>query len=176
MTTGVVVWLTGLPASGKSTLARLVQAALAPRAAVVLDSDELRDVIGAHGYATAERDAFYQSLGALAALLARQGLVVLVAATAPRVAHRARARALAPAWLEVHVTTPLATCEARDGKGLYARARGDEAISLPGVGAPYEPPVAPDVVAEDGRDPRAIALIVRRVGEIGTPDAEASSR
>lgn len=164
MTGGIVVWFTGLPASGKSTLARLVREAIAPRAAVVLDSDELREVLGATGYAREDRDAFYRALGALAALIARQELVVLVAATAPLRRHRQGARALAPAWLEVHVRTPLAVCEQRDGKGLYARARAGDAPHLPGVGAVYEAPEAPEVVADDGRDATAVASIVRRLG------------
>ena len=126
---GGVVWMTGLPASGKSTLAALVRERRSN--AILLDGDEVRDAIGATGYGPAARDAFYRSLGELAALLARQGFVAVVAATAPRRAHRAVARKLAPAWLEVHVKTPLATCEARDPKGLYARARRREVADLP---------------------------------------------
>jgi adenylylsulfate kinase len=162
--TGVVVWFTGLPASGKTTLARAVRVALpADRSCVLLDSDELRAALGADRYAAGDRDAFYASLGRLAALLAAQGHVVLVAATAPRRAHRATVDA-AIRRLEVHVDTPLATCEARDPKGLYARARAGAAPDLPGVGAPYEPPRAPDVVAAGGADPAAVRAIVDLIG------------
>ncbi|MCX5745160.1 MAG: adenylyl-sulfate kinase, partial [Proteobacteria bacterium] len=127
--TGVVVWFTGLPSSGKSTLAQLVRDALAPRTSVVLDSDELREILGATSgsYGASARDAFYRTLAGLAAMIARQGLIALVAATAPRRDHRATARTLAPAFVEVHVRTPLATCEGRDVKDLYARARAGDA-------------------------------------------------
>lgn len=158
---GAIVWFTGLPASGKSTLARRVRDRLAAPS-VVLDSDELRDVLGATGYAPEARDAFYAALARLAGVLAAQGLVVLVAATAPRRAHRDGARAQTARFLEVYVRTPRATCEARDPKGLYARARAGDAPELPGVGAPYEPPVAPDVVADGGLDDAAVAAVAAR--------------
>ncbi|HVK88157.1 MAG TPA: adenylyl-sulfate kinase, partial [Kofleriaceae bacterium] len=99
MTDGAVVWFTGLPASGKTTLATRVRAAIVDPC-VLLDSDEVRDALGATGYSGTERDAFYHALGGLAALLARQGLLVLVAATAPRRAHRDHARARAPRFVE----------------------------------------------------------------------------
>ncbi|MBX3160423.1 MAG: adenylyl-sulfate kinase [Deltaproteobacteria bacterium] len=158
---GTVVWFTGLPASGKTTLARRVRELLPE--ATLLDGDELREVLGAGGYERGERDAFYAIAGRLAALLARQGRDVLVAATAPRRRHREAARALAPRFLEVHVATPREACEARDPKGLYARARAGEAPRLPGAGEPYEPPVAPDVVATGGDDAAAVAAIVSAV-------------
>jgi adenylylsulfate kinase len=163
-----------LPASGKTTLARQVQAQLAraARPAVLLDSDELREVLGERSYAPEERDRFYRALAALAVLLARQGAVVLVAATAPHRADRDRARAaLAEAgaeagpFVEVWVKTPLAVCEARDPKGLYARARRGEMSELPGVGVAYEEPRAPEVIAEDGADETALAAIARRLDD-----------
>lgn len=161
---GVVVWFTGLPASGKSTLAERVRQRLEPRTScVVLESDEVRVALGADGYDPSDRDGFYRVLARLAVLLARQGHVVLVPATAPRRAHRELARAEAPAFLEVHVETPLAECEQRDVKGLYARARAGDAPMLPGVGVPYEPPEAPDVTARGGFDDRAVDAIVHAV-------------
>lgn len=156
--TGAVVWFTGLPASGKTTLAERVRERVG---GILLDSDALRDVLGAAGYAPADRDAFYRRLGALAALLAGQGHLVLVAATAPRRAHRDAARALAPRFIEVHVTTDLAECQRRDPKQLYARARAGAAPDLPGVGAPYEPPLAAEVTAAGGFDDDALRAIER---------------
>jgi adenylylsulfate kinase len=161
---GLVVWLTGLPQSGKSTLARRVRDRIAPRrSCVLLDSDDVRAAIGADHYAAGDRDAFYRMLAGLAALLARDGHVVLVAATAPSRAHRDAARAAAPDFAEVWVRTPLPECEARDTKGLYARARRGDAPDLPGLGAAYEPPAAPDVVADGGFDEAAAAAIERRI-------------
>jgi adenylylsulfate kinase len=165
---GIVVWLTGLPQSGKSTLARRVRDRIAPRCScVLLDSDDVRAAIGATHYGLGERDAFYRMLAGLAGLLAREGHVVLVAATAPRRDYRAAARAAAPDYAEVWVTTPLAVCEARDTKGLYARARRGDAPDLPGLGAEYEWPLAPDVVADGGLDEAAAEAIERRIARSG---------
>jgi adenylylsulfate kinase len=152
---GTVVWLTGLPGAGKSSLAARIAGRVRALglACTVLDGDEIRAAIAQPaGQGPAERDAFYGSLARLAALLARQGLVVVVAATANRAAHRERARALAPRFVEVHVATPLDECERRDSRGLYAAARAGAAPDVPGLGAPYEPPLAPDVIASGGDD------------------------
>jgi adenylylsulfate kinase len=162
---GVVVWITGLPGSGKSTLAACVRARLAAagQKCIVLDGDEVRAALDDNRYEPDARDAFYRTLARLAALLARQGHAVLVPATAPRRAQRAAARVLAPAFVEVHVATPLAVCAGRDPKGLYARARRGDLPDMPGVGAPYEPPLAADVVASDGDDEAAIGAILARL-------------
>jgi adenylylsulfate kinase len=164
---GAIVWFTGLPASGKTTLARRVREHLAQtgRASLLLDSDQLRDLLGAHSYAPQDRDRFYRSLAALAQLVADQGIVALVAATAPRREDRDRARSPAGdgRFVEVWVSTPLPTCEARDPKGLYAQARRGETSELPGVGVAYEPPLAPDVIAEGGFDDAAVAAITGRL-------------
>ncbi|MCE9579604.1 MAG: adenylyl-sulfate kinase, partial [Deltaproteobacteria bacterium] len=121
--TGTVIWLTGLPGSGKSTLARhLAQRLLEQgREPLILDGDEVRAaLVPAPGYDDAGRDAFYRTLGQLANLAARQGLLAIVAATAHRRRWRDEIRAKAPGFLEVHVATPLAECRARDPKHLYA--------------------------------------------------------
>lgn len=154
---GVVAWFTGLPSSGKSTLARAVAAALP--GAVLLDGDEVRAALKpAPGYDEAGRAAFYESLARLAALVAAQGHVVLVPATAHRRAFRALARQLAPRFVEVFVDTPLDECRRRDAKGLYAR----EEPNAPGVGVAFEAPVAPDVVVRPGEAdavPRVVAAL-----------------
>lgn len=164
--TGAVVWVTGLPSAGKSTLARRIQARLAARGlgAALLDGDEVRRcLVPGPGHLPAERDAFYETLARLAALLARQGLVALVAATAHRQAHRDRGRELAPRFLEVFVRTPVEECERRDAKGLYALFREGKAPLLPGPGVPYEAPAAPEVVAEGGEDERAVDEVEARI-------------
>jgi adenylylsulfate kinase len=168
--TGAIVWFTGLPASGKSTLARRVQARLIARgkAVVLLDGDEVRDLLGAHTYAPEARGQFYRTLAELAALIAKQGVIVLVAATAPNRRHRGHARALVEpgSFVEVWVSTPREVSEARDPKGLYAQARRDPANELPGVGAAYETPVIPDVTADGGLDDAAAAAIERQLDQI----------
>jgi adenylylsulfate kinase len=156
---GAVAWITGLPASGKSTFGRALaaRARAAGLAVALLDGDAVRAALGRPaGRGAAERDAFYAALARLAALLARQGLTVLVAATAPRRAHRALARRLAPAFAEIHVATPAEACARRDPKGLWAAARAGEAPGLPGAGAPFEPPRRPAVTARGGRDRAAL--------------------
>ena len=139
--TGVVVWFTGLPSSGKSTLAASVAGELRRRAipAVSLDSDDLRAMLPSLGYDDASRNLFYALLARLAAHIARQGHVVLVPATANRQAYRDVARALAPAFLEIFLDTPLEEVRRRDTKGLYAA----HVAAAPGAGTAYEPPIAP---------------------------------
>jgi len=162
---GTVVWFTGLPASGKSTLAERVRERVG---GILLDSDAMREVLEADNYT--DRDSFYHRLAALAALLARQGHIVLVAATAPRRKHRDDARVLAPRFVEVYVTTPLVECERRDPKHLYASARAGHAPLFPGIGVPYEPPPAPELTATGGKDDAAVVAIERRVVPEGCPD------
>lgn len=153
---GAVVWLTGLPSSGKSTLAASLLDRLRGKAAL-LDGDELRDaLVPRPGYAPADRDAFYQTLAHLAALLAKQGLAVLVAATAHRRKWRTEARALAPRFIEVFVAVPAVECKRRDAKRLYARG----VTEMPGADLPYEPPLSPEVVAFGGLDSTAAEAVL----------------
>ncbi len=141
---GLVVWFTGLPSSGKTTLARetlcLLRAAGEP--CCLLDGDEVRECLHpAPGYGAESRTDFYKTLAALAALLSRQSLVVVVAATTHRRADRQTAREMADRrFVEVFVDTPLHICEERDAKRLYAKARAGEIENFPGVQEPYEPP------------------------------------
>jgi adenylylsulfate kinase len=150
------VWLTGLPASGKSTIARALQAMLSARGvrAVVLESDDVRRLFTPNPrYDLAERDRFYRGLAELARWLSAAGVPALVAATANRRAYREHARAGIPKFLEVYVECPLAVCRARDPKGIYRRAETGAAPNVPGVSAAYEPPLRPEVVADGVRDP-----------------------
>lgn len=163
---GPVAWLTGLPSAGKTTLGRRAVARLrrAGVPAVLLDSDEVRLALGRPpGRGPAERDAFYLALARLAALLADQGLTVVVAATAPRRRHRARARARCQRFLEVHLAAGAEACARRDPKRLWAGARAGRLRGLPGAGAAYEPPRRPDLVARGGQDRRALAALVARL-------------
>ena len=154
---GVVVWITGLPSAGKSTLAAHVAQRLP---SVLLDSDELRDAfVPRPDYSAPAREAFYRTLANLAALLARQGHIVVVAATAQRREWRERARTLAPRFVEVFVDVPAAECRRRDAKGLYAAVARGSARDLPGADAHYEPPLSPEVIANGGNDDAAVARI-----------------
>jgi adenylylsulfate kinase len=149
------VWLTGLPASGKSTVARALAAELAGKGirAAVLESDAVRREISPQPkYDDAERDAFYAILAYLARVLVRHGVPVIVDATANRRAYRDRARETIPRFLEVHVRCPLTVCQARDPKGIYRRGAEGTAKNVPGVSASYEPPLTPEVVVDGERD------------------------
>jgi adenylylsulfate kinase len=163
---GVVAWFFGLPASGKTTIAHAVQSSLRSHEApcCLLDGDEVRScLVPAPGYDAAGRDAFYETLSRLAGALARQKLIVLVAATAHKRAYRERARALAPWLLEVFVDTPLAECERRDPKGHYQQARQGRIANFPGVNEPFEEPGREAIRASGAGDERVIAAIVERL-------------
>jgi adenylylsulfate kinase len=145
---GFAIWLTGLPSSGKSTVARALQQLLAGQgiASRVLDSDDLRRRLTPDPtYTPHERDAFYQAVIVLARRLTAQGTHVLIAATAARRAYRRTARQCIPRFAEVFVDCPPHVCRQRDPKGLWRRADAGEITTLPGAGVPYEPPVSPEV-------------------------------
>jgi len=162
--TGVVVWITGRPGAGKSRFAKRTLEALRAaggRSACRLDGDELREALRPQpGYEPEERDAFYATLANLAALLANQGLVVLVAATAHRSAFRERARERAPAYLEVFVDIGQAELERRDPKGLYRAIREGRLSGVPGADVAYEAPERPDVRATGGDDSAALEKLI----------------
>jgi adenylylsulfate kinase len=144
------VWLTGLSGSGKSTLAGIVEAELVRRgvAAYVLDGDNVRHGLCSDlGFGEADRVENIRRVGEVAKLMTDAGLVVLTAFISPFRADRDRVRAMiGERFLEVHVATPLAMCEERDAKGLYARARRGEIKDFTGLSSPYEAPLAPELV------------------------------
>ncbi len=164
---GAVVWITGLPSAGKSALAERVWKHLVHDAtpSVLLDGDAVRAALRPPpGYDEAARADFYETLANLAAMLARQGLVAIVPATAHRKAFREKARQVAPRFVEVYVNASAETCAARDAKGLYAAVREGKVAGLPGLDLAYEPPEAPEVIAFGGHDEDAIEKIVRALG------------
>jgi adenylylsulfate kinase len=147
--TGCIVWLTGLSAAGKTTLANAVAVELASHAVPhsVLDGDRLRGTLSRDlGFSRGDREQNVRRIFQLALTQAQQGAVVLVAAIAPYRELRAQLRSSAPLpFFEVFVDAPLAVCEQRDPKGLYLRARAGELKNFTGIDAPYEPPTAPHV-------------------------------
>jgi bifunctional enzyme CysN/CysC len=150
---GATVWLTGLPGSGKSTIAAALTTTLTRRGVLsyALDGDNLRHGLnGDLGFSAADRAENVRRVAEVARLCADAGLVVSVPVISPYRAGRDHARAIHEAsglvFLEVFVDTPLAVCETRDPKGLYRRARAGELTGLTGVDDPYEPPPAPDLV------------------------------
>lgn len=147
---GCIVWLTGLSGAGKTTIARAVAQLLQKegRAVCVLDGDCLRRGLCSDlGFAPADRQENIRRVGEVARLFAEAGLICIVALISPYRRQRDRARTAAPAgrFLEVYINAPLAVCEQRDPKGLYARARTGELRDFTGISAPYEPPDQPEV-------------------------------
>ncbi|MFN8446289.1 MAG: adenylyl-sulfate kinase [Caldilineaceae bacterium] len=151
MSLGFVLWFSGLPASGKTTLARAVQQQLAERSiqSVIFDSDELRQILTpTPTYSEKERDWFYTAIAGLATLLAQNGVNLLIAATANRAHYRQQARQQIARFAEVYVHCSLETCRQRDPKGIYQRAVSGAATQVPGVGAMFEIPNAPEVTVD----------------------------
>jgi adenylylsulfate kinase len=147
--TGFVLWLTGLSGAGKSTVAAKLAPMLAERGHRVelLDGDEVRtNLCQGLGFSRADRDTNIARIGYVASMLAKHGVVVLVAAISPYRAARDQVRASADTFVEVHVATPLATCAERDVKGLYAKALSGQLPNFTGISDPYEPPLAPEIV------------------------------
>jgi adenylylsulfate kinase len=169
--TSFAVWITGLPACGKSTVATALARQLQERGirAAVLESDALRKLFSAQpSYDEQDREYFYGSLAFIGRVLTEHGVPVIFDATANRRSYRERARQQIPLFLEVFADCPLETCIQRDPKGIYKSAREGHAAHVPGMQAAYEPPEKPDVVIHSDReDPedaarRVIDVLERR--------------
>lgn len=165
---GGTVWLTGLPSAGKTTIAHALALVVLSRVGVrpyELDGDDLREGLNSDlGFAESDRTENVRRLGEVALLLARLGHLSIVSAISPyaesRRAVRMRHADLGVRFLEVHVATPLALCEAHDPKGLYLRARRGELESFTGISAPYEVPESPEVSVANEGSPEEAALEV----------------
>ena len=150
----VTVWFTGLPSSGKTTVAVEVLRALRcrDRAAELLDGDEIRRWLWPElGFSKEDRDKNVRRLGYIANLISRNGVITLVAAVSPYRAVRDEVRVLLGAFIEVYVSAPVETCFNRDTKGLYKKATEGEIKNLTGFDDPYEPPLSPEVMIDTSR-------------------------
>jgi bifunctional enzyme CysN/CysC len=152
---GATLWFTGLPASGKSTIAGMLEARLVEAGipAYRLDGDNLRHGLNADlGFSPADRSENVRRTAEAAKLLADAGTIAIASLVSPSLADRAAARRVHEEegleFIEVFVDTPLAECERRDPKGLYAKARAGEIPEFTGISAPYEAPDAPDLRLE----------------------------
>lgn len=144
------IWLTGLPAAGKSTIANALEKRLfaAGHHTYLLDGDEIRLGLNKDlGFSEVDRNENIRRVSEVARLLADAGLIVIVSFISPYRAQRDRARSLFEAgeFLEIFVDAPLRECERRDPKGLYAKARRGELKNFTGIDSPYEPPLSPEV-------------------------------
>ncbi|MEU2175533.1 adenylyl-sulfate kinase [Nocardia sp. NPDC019219] len=167
-TRGLTVWLTGLSGSGKSTVAVELERRLvaAGRPAFLLDGDNLRHGLNSDlGFSAADREENVRRVGEVAKLFAEAGVVAVVSLISPYRADRDRVRAAHEAagipFLEVFVDTPLAVCEARDPKGMYAKARAGEIRGFTGIDDPYEAPTEAEIVLRpDHGDPASMAATI----------------
>lgn len=151
MTRGCCVWLTGLSGAGKSTIAQMLATRVTScgRTVTLLDGDVVRTHLSKGlGFSKDDRDTNIRRIGFVASEIVRHHGIVIVAAVSPYESTRNEVREMIgrDTFVLVHVATPLAVCEQRDVKGLYAKARRGEIRGLTGIDDPYEPPASPDVV------------------------------
>ena len=179
---GFTVWFTGLPSSGKSTLAERLFAELEARRMKVelLDGDVVRTNLSKGlGYSREDRDTNILRIGWVAERLTYHGVAVVVSAISPYRETRDRVREQVGAFVEVFVSCPLEECIRRDVKGLYQKAMRGEIAEFTGVSDPYEPPLNPEVTVEtDQASPEeCIELILNSLREKGyLPEAAPLTR
>jgi len=169
---GLVVWLTGLSGSGKSTIANAVSDTLRSQGipTQILDGDEVRKALSADlGYSPADRLENVRRVTYIASILVQHGVVVLVAMISPLRQMRESARSAVPSFVEVFVDAPLSVCQLRDPKGLYERSKAGLLFGFTGIDAPYEPPLCPDLTCStesetvDESSSKVIAAIADRL-------------
>lgn len=170
---GCVVWLTGLSASGKSTIAIELERDLFSQGkhAFVLDGDNMRHGLCSDlGFSPGDRKENIRRIGEVARLFAEAGFVCITAFISPYRSDRDLARHIAPEgkFIEIYLNVPMEVCEQRDPKGLYAKARAGEIKDFTGISAPYEPPLDPELeLRTDQMSPgECVAAILQRLKQL----------
>jgi len=153
MDKGCVLWLTGLSASGKSTLAQEVGKALEGRGHAVeyLDGDQIRGVFPQTGFDRAARNEHIRRVGFLASRLEKHGVIVVASFISPYKEARDDVRSMCRHFFEIYLSTPLETCKTRDPKGLYRKALEGKITDFTGIGSPYEAPQHAELVLDTSR-------------------------
>lgn len=172
MSTGFVLWLTGLSCSGKSTLANIVEKELRSRGLKVelLDGDVVRmNLCKGLGFSKEDRNTNILRIGFVSQLLARNDVAVIVAAISPYKETRLKIRQSVERFCEVYVKAPLSVCIERDVKGLYQKALAGEIKNYTGIDDPYEPPDNPEIVIETDKETpeQSGAKIIVRMEHLG---------
>jgi adenylylsulfate kinase len=166
------VWFTGLSGAGKTTITRAVAEELRSQECQleILDGDVVREnLTKGLGFSKEDRDINIRRIGFVANLLTRNGVIVLVSAISPYRQVREEVRQTIGDFVEVFVNAPLATCEERDVKGLYKRARAGEIKQFTGIDDPYEPPLNPEVECRTDLEElsESIAKVMNKLEELG---------
>lgn len=149
------IWITGLPASGKTTIRKALVKRLedAGIKVQVLESDELRRILTPKPtYSIEERDSFYRAMIYIGKLLIKNGVNVIFDATANKRLYRDKARGAVTNFIEVFVKCPISVCMQRDPKGIYKKAKEGEATTVPGLQELYEEPLNPEIVIESDKE------------------------
>ncbi|MHB8567553.1 MAG: adenylyl-sulfate kinase [Nitrososphaerales archaeon] len=172
---GFTIWMTGLPGSGKSTLAVLLKKKYEEeydRFVEVLDGDEVRKGLSRDlGLSREDREEHARRVSYLAKVLARNGVISVVALISPYKSSRDNAREVIgkERFIEVYVKASLAACETRDPKGLYAKARKGEITNMTGIQDPYEMPESPDIVIDTEKNSKeeSVKIITDALKSLG---------
>lgn len=172
MSGGVTVWMTGLPGSGKTTLAKIVETRLRSQGSrvEVFDGDEVRKNLSSDlGFSKHDRELHAKRVAYVSKLLSRNGVVAIVALISPYREFRENARKDIPEFFEVFVKASLETCAKRDPKGLYKKARLGEIKDLTGPQDPYEEPLNPELIVdtENSTPEQSADLVISRLKELG---------
>ena len=172
LTRGVTVWFTGLPSSGKSTIARILERRFRQGGlkCELLDGDVVRTNLSKGlGFSREDRDTNIKRIGFVAHLLTRNDVIAITAAISPYHEVRDYNRRLIGNFVEVYVQCPIEECEKRDVKGLFKKARAGEITGFTGVDDPYEEPLHPEVICETAKEtPEESAdKVIHKLEELG---------
>ena len=145
---GFVIWFTGLPCSGKTTISKALESELKDRHQLPvqhLDGDSVRSVFPSIGFTEEDRNRHVQQMGFLSSMLSKNGVNCVASFVSPFSQSRDFCKSICDQFIEVHVSTPVEECEKRDVKGLYKQARDGKLLNFTGVNHPYEEPVDPSL-------------------------------
>jgi adenylylsulfate kinase len=164
---GFILWFTGLSGAGKTTISEALEPELKARGCKVeiLDGDIVRTHLSKGlSFSKEDRDINIRRIGFVAHLLSRNGVVAITAAISPYRALRDEIRAMEPNFVEIYIKASLETCESRDVKGLYAKARAGEIKGFTGIDDPYEEPINPEIIcstAEETVDESVVKILTK---------------
>jgi len=164
------IWLTGLPASGKTSIARELARLLQDRKIQIvhLESDQLRSQLTpSPSYSVEERDWFYRAIGVFARILTENGMNALIDATGNRRSYRDSLRAVVPRFMEVYVRCPLEICMSRDPKGIYRNASAGGTV--PGLQESYQEPTSPELIIDCDKTSieESARMILNQLADLG---------